>query len=32
MGMHQGSVLTPFLFVVVVDVFTELARERECVR
>ena len=26
MGMHQGSVLSPFLFAVVVDV-TELARE-----
>ena len=24
-GMHQGSVLSPFLFVVVVDVVTELA-------
>ena len=29
-GMHQRSVLTHFLFVVVVDVFTELARERVC--
>ena len=27
MGMHQGSTLSPFLFVVVVDVVTELARE-----
>ena len=28
MGMHQVSVLSPFLFTaVVVDVFTELARE-----
>ena len=26
-GMHQGSVLSPFLFVVVIDVVTELARE-----
>ena len=26
-GMHQVSVLSPFLFVVVVDVVTELARE-----
>ena len=26
-GMHQGSVLSPFLFAVVVDVVTELARE-----
>ena len=26
-GMHQGSVLSPFLFVVVVDVVSELARE-----
>ena len=26
-GMHQGSVLSPFLFVVVVDVVTEFARE-----
>ena len=25
-GMHQGSVLSPFLFVVVVDVVTEFAR------
>ena len=25
-GMHQGSVLSPFPFVVVVDVVTELAR------
>ena len=27
MGMHQGSVLSPFLFAVVVDVVTEFARE-----
>ena len=27
MGMHQGSVLLPFLFAVVVDVDTELKRE-----
>ena len=27
MGMHQGSVQSPFLFVVVVDVVTEFARE-----
>ena len=26
MGMHQGSVMSPFLFEVVVDVVTELAR------
>ena len=26
-GMHQGSVLSPFLFAVVVDVVTELARD-----
>ena len=26
-GMHQGSVLSPFLIAVVVDVVTELARE-----
>ena len=26
-GMHQGSVLSPFLFTVVADVVTELARE-----
>ena len=26
-GMHQGSVLSPFLAVVVVDVVTDLARE-----
>ena len=26
-GMHQGSVLLPFLFAVVVDVVTEFARE-----
>ena len=26
-GMHQGSVLSPFLFAVVVDAVTELARE-----
>ena len=25
-GMHQGSVLSPFLFAVVVDVVTEFAR------
>ena len=25
-GMHQGSVLSPFIFAVVVDVVTELAR------
>ena len=27
MGMHQGSVLSPFLLAVVVDVVTEFARE-----
>ena len=27
MGMHQGSVLSPFLFAMVVDVVTEFARE-----
>ena len=27
MGMHQGSVLSPFLFAVVVDVVTDIARE-----
>ena len=27
MGMHQGSVLSPFLFALVVDVVTEFARE-----
>ena len=27
MGMHQGSVLSPFIFAVVVDVYTEFARE-----
>ena len=27
-GMHQGSVLSPFLFAVVVDVVTEFARDR----
>ena len=27
MGMHQGSVLSPFLVAVVVDVVTELARK-----
>ena len=27
MGKHQGSVLSPFLFAVVVDVVTEFARE-----
>ena len=26
-GMHQGSVLSPFLFAVVADVVTELVRE-----
>ena len=26
-GMHQGSVLSPFIFAVVVDVVNELARE-----
>ena len=26
-GMHEGSVLSPFLFAVVVDVVTELVRE-----
>ena len=26
-GIHQGSVLSPFLFAVVVDVVTKLARE-----
>ena len=26
-GMHQGSVLSPFLFAVVVDVVTEFAKE-----
>ena len=26
-GMYQGSVLSPFVFAVVVDVVTELARE-----
>ena len=26
-GMHQGSVLSPFIFAIVVDVFTEFARE-----
>ena len=26
-GMHQGSVLSPFLFALVVDVVTEFARE-----
>ena len=26
-GMHQGSVMSPFLFAVVVDVVTEFARE-----
>ena len=24
-GVHQGSVLSPFLFAIVVDVFTDLA-------
>ena len=28
-GMHQGSVLSPFLFAVVVDVVTEFARDGE---
>ena len=27
MGVYQGSVLSPFLFAVVVDVVTEFARE-----
>ena len=27
MGMHQGSVLSPFLFAVVVDAVTEFANE-----
>ena len=27
-GMHQGSVMSPFLFEVVVDVVTEFARGR----
>ena len=27
MGMHQGSVLSPFVYVVVVDVVTEFSRE-----
>ena len=27
MGSHQGFVLSPFLFAVVVDVFTELSRD-----
>ena len=27
MGMHQGSVLSPFFFAVMVDVVTELARK-----
>ena len=26
-GMHQGSVLSPFLFAVVVDAVTEFARD-----
>ena len=26
-GMHQGSVLSPFLFAFVLDVVTELAKE-----
>ena len=26
-GMHQGSVMSPFLFTVVVDVVTEFARD-----
>ena len=25
-GMHQGSVLSPFIFAVVIDIVTELAR------
>ena len=27
MGMHQESVMSPFIFAVVVDVLTELVRE-----
>ena len=27
MGMYQGSLLSPFLFAIVVDVVTEFARE-----
>ena len=27
LGMHQGSVLSPFLFALVVDVVTELAND-----
>ena len=26
-GMHQGSVLSPFLFALVIDVVTEIARD-----
>ena len=26
-GMHQGSVLSPFIFAIMVDVITELVRE-----
>ena len=29
MGMQQGSVLSPFVFAVVVDIVTELAKEGE---
>ena len=29
LGMHQGSVLSPFLLAVVVDAVTEFAREGE---
>ena len=29
MGMHQGSVLSPFLLAVVLDAFTEFARDGE---
>ena len=31
-GMHQGSVLSPFVFAVVADVAIEFARERVCVK
>ena len=27
MGLYQGSVLSPFLFALVVDIFTEFAKE-----